>query len=209
MLNCSRLLGERKIYKGLAGNKSIGYIADVALSDMPSWEYQLLKKEGCRNIFFEEKNKLIPNGLRPEFNKALSLLLDGDELVTDTLWSLGSNKKDIFSRLASLESKGIHVRTLDGLVNTKLLGQLGPLIIGMFVGFANLDKPASRSNEVRKKSDEIDKVKSGGRPKVASIKEKLVVKLREEGYSYRLIREQTSLSLTTIRRIIVDYGVSK
>ena len=44
----------------------------------------------------------------------------------------------------------------------------------------------------------------GGRPKTSDKKEKLVIRLREDGDSYREIREQTGLGLATIRRIIAD-----
>jgi len=38
----------------------------------------------------------------------------------------------------------------------------------------------------------------GGRPKTSNKKERLVIRLREEGESYRSIRDQTGLSLATI-----------
>ena len=44
----------------------------------------------------------------------------------------------------------------------------------------------------------------GGRPKTNQAKERLVLRLREEGCSYRSIREQTGLALSTIRRIIAE-----
>ena len=44
----------------------------------------------------------------------------------------------------------------------------------------------------------------GGRPKTNSAKEGLVLRLRKEGCSYRSIRQQTGLALSTIRRIIVE-----
>ena len=44
----------------------------------------------------------------------------------------------------------------------------------------------------------------GGRPKTNTEQEALVVRLREEGCSYRSIRKQTGLALSTIRRIIVE-----
>ena len=42
----------------------------------------------------------------------------------------------------------------------------------------------------------------GGRPKTPPKKEKLVMRLREEGESLRGIREQTGLAVETIRKII-------
>ena len=47
----------------------------------------------------------------------------------------------------------------------------------------------------------------GGRPKTNNEKEGLVLRLREEGCSYRSIRKQTGLALSTIRRIIVQQDV--
>ena len=44
----------------------------------------------------------------------------------------------------------------------------------------------------------------GGRPKTSNKKEKLVLRLRDEGETYREIRDQTGLGLATIRRIIAD-----
>ena len=38
-------------------------------------------------------------------------------------------------------------------------------------------------------------------------KEVLVLRLRDEGCAYRLIRQQTGLALSTIRRIIVEQDV--
>ena len=42
----------------------------------------------------------------------------------------------------------------------------------------------------------------GGRPKTTPKKEKLVMRLREEGESLRGIREQTGLAVATIRKIL-------
>ena len=42
----------------------------------------------------------------------------------------------------------------------------------------------------------------GGRPKTSSKKEKLVVRLREEGESLRGIREHTGLAVATVRKIL-------
>ena len=48
----------------------------------------------------------------------------------------------------------------------------------------------------------------GGRPKTNEAKEGLVTRLRNEGCSYRSIRSQTGLALSTIRRIILDSEVA-
>ena len=47
----------------------------------------------------------------------------------------------------------------------------------------------------------------GGCLKTNQAKERLVLRLREEGCSHRSIREQTGLALSTIRRIIAEAEV--
>ncbi len=49
----------------------------------------------------------------------------------------------------------------------------------------------------------------GGRPKTNEAKERLVLRLRDEGCSYRSIREQTGLALSTIRRIIAEQEAAR
>ena len=44
----------------------------------------------------------------------------------------------------------------------------------------------------------------GGHPKISAAKEKLALHLRTEGETYRAIREQTGLALSTIRRVIAE-----
>ena len=49
----------------------------------------------------------------------------------------------------------------------------------------------------------------GGRPKTSAKKEKLVLRLREEGESLRSIKDQTGVAVATIRRIIQSAELMK
>ncbi len=71
--------------------------------------------------------------------------------------------------------------------------------------FENLEKdiPGKKRRDIPK-NRKIIGLNLGGRPKISKIKETLVLRLRSEGYSYRTIRSQTGVSLSTIRRIILD-----
>ena len=46
-------------------------------------------------------------------------LVEGDELVITALSRLGRTQREVINRLHDLQEEGIHVRTLDGLVNIK------------------------------------------------------------------------------------------
>jgi len=85
------------------------------------------------------------------------------------------------------------------------LGKLAPLVIGLLTGLAEVER--SLIQERTRESVEHRRRKGGnlgGRPKTSEKTERLVIRLREEGESYRSIRYQTGLSPATIQRIVKD-----
>ena len=56
---------------------------------------------------------------------------------------LGRSQVEVIHRLSDLQTKGIYVRTLDGLINTRGLGKLAPLVIGGSVPLRGV-KPEAR-----------------------------------------------------------------
>ena len=114
-------------------------------------------------------------------------------------------QREVINRLHDLQEKGIHVRTLDGLVNTKAMGKMAPVLIGLLTGLNEVEREVTRDLVL----ESIEHRRStggnlGGRPKTNEAKERLVLRLRDEGCSYRSIREQTRLALSTIQRIIAE-----
>ena len=164
-----------------------------------------LKEAGCSVVFQEQVSTRVKEENRPQFQAALSSLESGDELVVAKLDRLGRTQVEVVSRLHHLQEAGIHVRTLDGMVSTKGLGKFAPVLIGLLSGLAEVER--SLINERVQESIAHRKATGGnlgGRPKTNQAKERLVLRLREEGCSYRSIREQTGLALSTIRRIISE-----
>ena len=91
------------------------------------------------------------------------------------------------------------------MIDTRGLGKFAPILIGLLSGLGEVE----RSMIAERKKDSLDYRRSigaslGGRPKTNKAKEGLVMRLRNEGCSYRNIRDQTGLALATIRRIIVE-----
>ena len=165
-----------------------------------------LKEAGCSVVFQEQVSTRVKEENRPQFQAALSSLESGDELVVAKLDRLGRTQVEVVSRLHHLQQEGIHVRTLDNLVNTKGLGKFAPVLIGLLSSLAEVER--SLLNERVQESIAHRKATGGnlgGRPKTNAVKERLVLRLREEGCSYRSIREQTGLALSTIRRIIIEW----
>ncbi len=188
-------------------NKVIGYarISSAIGTKILDPQVEKLKQSGCDQIFFETISTRKAEKERPELMKCLASLRKGDTLKLCTLSRLGGTQTEVIQRLNDLQAEGINVITLDGLVNLEALGKFAPLLIGLLTGLNQIER--EQISERVQMSVEYRRANNGdlgGRPKTSDKKEKYVLRLREEGESYREIREQTGLGLATIRRIIAD-----
>ena len=186
-------------------SRSVGYARCSTTHQSTDAQVASLKEAGCVVVFEETISSTVQEKDRPQLQAALNALVEGDELVVSKLDRLGRTQVEVVNRLHQLQEQGIHVRTLDGLVNTKGLGKFAPVLIGLLSGLAEVER--SLIQERTKESIAHRRATGGhvgGRPKTNQAKERLVLRLRDEGSSYRSIREQTGLALSTIRRIIAE-----
>ena len=188
-------------------NKVIGYarVSSANGSQTVDAQVEKLKESGCDLIFSETVSTRKLEQERPELMKCLASLRKGDTLKISTLSRLGRTQREVINRLNDLQAEDINLVTLDGLVNTEALGKFAPILIGLLTGLNEVERDliqerVNASVEHRRNTGGD----LGGRPKTSDKKEKLVIRLREDGDSYREIREQTGLGLATIRRIIAD-----
>ena len=188
-------------------NKVIGYARVSSANGTQTVDAQVakLKESGCDLIFSETISTRKAEKERPELMKCLASLRKGDTLKLTTLSRLGRTQTEVIQRLNDLQAEGINVITLDGLVNLEALGKFAPVLIGLLTGLNQVEREQI-AERVQMSVDyrRANNGDLGGRPKTSEKKEKYVLRLREEGESYREIREQTGLGLATIRRIIAD-----
>ena len=186
--------------------KSIGYARAI---DSESFyleeQIQYLKDEGC-NLIFSEISSLDAE-IKPELNKALKTLSKGDELVITKLDRAFSNRNECIRIINKLLNQDVKLRTLSGFFTSKDSPNTSSLVFNILCELDNLDNECLKE---RKKENVLKRRLTGnnlgGRPKISPLKESLVIRLREEGYSYRSIRSQTGIALSTIRRVIVEGG---
>ena len=119
---------------------------------------------------------------RHQLQAELNALVDCNELVITALSRLIRTQCEVINRLHDIQEKEIHVRTLDGLVNTKPMGKMAPVLIGLLTGLNEVERemtsdPVMESTEQRKATGGS----IGGRPKTNQAKERLVLRLRDEG----------------------------
>ena len=198
---------EKPLFRDRPEYKSIGYARQSTNKQISiGAQVEELKKAGCLVVFQETVSSA--NKERPQFEAALEMLEEGDELCLTKLDRGFRNQRQCINTLHDLQERGIHVRTLDGLINTRALGKFAPIVIGLLSGLGEVE----RQMAIERTQESINHRREtggnlGGRPKTNNEKEALVLRLREEGCSYRSIRKQTGLALSTIRRIIVEQDV--
>ena len=182
--------------------RTIGYARCSSAAQSTDAQVADLKGAGCARVFHEKISSRTPESERPQLQAALAVLEEGDELVVAKLDRLGRTMVEVVNRLHSLQEQGIHVRTLDGLLNTKALGKMAPLVVGLLTGLSEVERELIR--ERTKESVEYRRKTGGnlgGRPALADVKKQHILKLRDEGYSLRKIKTLTGVSLSAVQRV--------
>ena len=104
-----------------------------------------------------------------------------------------------------LINKDIKLRTLTGFFAASESSKENSSIFKILYELDNLEDTSL--GEIKKEKLLHRKLSGnnlGGRPKISPLKESLVIRLRNEGYSYRSISSQTGIALSTIRRVILE-----
>ena len=184
-------------------SKAIGY----ARATHNEYEYleeqiKILKEEGCSLVFSEFIS--LDEEIKPQLNKAINSLSKGDQLIITQLDRAFKNKKECLATINKLINQDIKLRTLTGF----FAGNTSKTNSSIFKIFYELENLEDNTIGERKKEQLLRRKLSGnnlgGRPKISPLKESLVIRLRNEGYSYRSIRSQTGIALSTIRRVILE-----
>jgi len=185
-------------------SKAIGY-ARATNNDYEYLKEQIrfLKEEGCSLVFSEFIS--LDEEIKPQLNKAINCLSRGDQLIITQLDRAFKNKKECLITINKLINNDIKLRTMTGFFATNESYIPNPSIFKILYELDNLE---DKSLGERKKEQLLRRKLSGGnlggRPKISPLKESLVIRLRNEGYSYRSIRSQTGIALSTIRRVILE-----
>ena len=180
----------------------IGYARSSTASQSTDAQVAELKAAGCDRIFHEKVSSRVPEEKRIQLQAALAVLESGDCFCVSKLDRCGRTMVEVINRLDDLQSKGIHVKTLDGLLDTRALGKMAPLVIGLLTGLAEVE----RSMIVERTQESVEHRRRtggdlGGRPGLEQVKKDHILKLREEGHSLRKIKILTGVSLSAVQRV--------
>ena len=193
------LLSERN-----KNSKAIGY-ARATHNEFKSLEEQIknLKEDGCSLVFSEFIS--LDAEVKPQLDKAINYLTEGDQLVITQLDRAFKNKKECLITINKLINNDIKLRTLTGFFAANESPEENSSIFKILYELDNLeDKSLGERKREQLLRRKLSGNNLGGRPKISPLKESLVIRLRNEGYSYRSIRSQTGIALSTIRRVIIE-----
>lgn len=187
-----------------SASRSIGYARVSTAQQDEAAQVEALKASGCMVVFHERVSTRARESERPQLHAALQALCPGDELVVSKLDRLGRTQVEVINRLHALQSEGVHVRTLDGLINTRALGKMAPLVIGLLTGLAEVERSLIQERTI----ESIEHRRAtggdlGGRRKSYTPEQReMAGRLRSEGESFRSIARKLGLSLGAVQRIL-------
>lgn len=135
---------------------------------------------------------------RPNFNKLLEILKEGDTLIITKLDRFARNTVEGINVVQHLLERGVRVNILNmGTVDNTPTGKL---ILTVMLGFAEFERDMIMQRTSEGKS--IAKTKSGyweGRPPKYDEETLVEAALLLESYTYRQVSEMTGISKSTLR----------
>ena len=187
----------------------IGYARCSTGHQQTDHQVEQLKEAGCSRVFHEKVSSRTPEDQRPQLQACLATLEEGMTLCITKLDRLGRTMHEVVNRLHDLQSRGIHVRTLDGLINTEAMGKMAPLVVGLLSGLAEVE----RSLILERSRESVEHRRRtggnlGGRPQIPDAKRDHILRLREEGHSLRQIVTLTGVSLATAQKVCKQHQVA-
>ena len=195
----TKLLSQRDLGKNLIGyaralDGEEDYLKEQILS---------LKNFGCNKVYSEIISLNAEE--KPQMQRAFDSLSTGDELVLTKLDRIFKSKSDCIKTINNLLNQGIKLTNLKGFVCSDHGQDVVLSIFNILYELDHLENDYLKEKKIEMlKKRRIVGGNLGGRPKIDRLKESLVIKLRKEGFSYRSIKLQTGIALSTIRRVIVD-----
>lgn len=181
----------------------IGYARCSTTAQDTAAQLEALERASCQQIFSENISGAAPFSERTQLQAAIAACTPGDVLIVAKLDRLGRSMEDCVSRVAELLDAGIHVRTLDDRVDTKGLGKMAKLVVGILAAAAEIERDLilERTDEGRRRAMEAG-VKFGRKrtwtPELAST----VKEFRSQQLSYGAIAKKLNISVSKVRRIL-------
>lgn len=174
-----------------------GYARVSTLNQDLETQIQALEKEGCEEIYSDKFTGTKTD--RPEFNKVLEQLKEGDTLVVTKLDRFARTTADGINTVQRLFERGIKVHVLNmGLVEDTPTGKL---ILSVMLAFAEFERDmiVERTQEGKAIARQNPDFREGRKRKYNDKQIEHALHLLES-HSYKQVEEITGISKSTLIR---------
>lgn len=169
----------------------VGYARVSTLDQNEALQTDALRGAGCERLFVDHASGAKAH--RPELDRLLDVIRDGDTLVVWKLDRLGRSVQNLVDLMNLLQSRGVGVRSLTENMNTTTPG--GILVFNVFAAMAQFERDLIRERTNAGLS--AARARKGGRPS------KLTERQRTR------IRELYQSRTLTVQEIADQYQVSR
>ncbi len=183
----------------------IGYARVSTSKQDLDTQLNLLNIEGCEKIFQEKISGAIKK--RPELERLLDTLREGDIVIISELTRLSRSTKDLFNLVDSIQAKGANIKSLkENWVDTT--SPIGCFMFTVLAGITQFERDliSLRTKEGLEASRKKGKV--GGRPRKNQEKVATAISLKNAGLSVKEITRITGVSKTSLYRALKELRVT-
>ncbi len=173
-------------------NQLVGYARVSSFGQSLDIQLEKLKKYGCDKIFFEKASGVSTE--RPEFDKCISYIREGDSLVITKLDRMARSSLHLGKLVEIFKSKDINFVVLDQNIDTSTAQ--GMLMFQMLSSFAEFENELRKERQTEGIKKAIDNGVKFGRPTTLT-KEK-ITQVQEDiasgSYTVRQILEKNKVA---------------
>jgi DNA invertase Pin-like site-specific DNA recombinase len=178
----------------------VGYARTSTTDQKAGLEAQLrdLESFGCKKVFQEELSSM--SSVRPELERTLEYVREGDALVVTKLDRLARSVADLVTITQHLATKNVTLRILS--MNLDTGTATGKLMLNLLASIAEFERELmlERQREGIAKAKAHGKYK--GRAPTAMRQSERVIKLRTDGMSADMIAKELKIGRASIFRIL-------
>lgn len=160
-------------------------------------QLDMLQKYGVDFIYNEKMTGTKRN--RPELEKLLERLTDGDTVVVESLSRLGRSTKDLIWLMETFNSKGVNLVSLKESIDTTT--STGKLLFTLMSAIAQFERDVIADRTREGLNSARARGRKGGRPRTDSEKLRKAIKLyNTQQYSLAEIEDMTGVKRSTLYR---------
>lgn len=160
-------------------------------------QLDMLEKYGVDHIYNEKMTGTKRN--RPELEKLLERLTEGDTVVVESLSRLGRSTKDLIWLMETFNTKGVNLVSLKESIDTTT--STGKLLFTLMSAIAQFERDVIADRTREGLNSARARGRKGGRPRTDSDKLRKAIKLyNTQQYSLAEIEDMTGVKRSTLYR---------